>query len=111
VSYIDLRKKEKNDEYLEKNRNSIFFCVFLKINFSARKVLFRPHFSEMVRGIELELFPNMLDTIWRAHFFFISKNIALVIFGSFYKICDSKKTSFFKGVFGIFAFLFERQKI
>jgi hypothetical protein len=43
--------------------------------------------------------------------FFFSKNIALVIFGSRYKICPSKKTSVFKGVFGILAFLFEKQKI
>jgi hypothetical protein len=64
----------------------------------------------MVRDIELKFFPHILDTIWGGYFFF-SKNIALVIFGSRYKICPSKKTSVFKGVFGILAFLFEKQKI
>jgi hypothetical protein len=64
VSSIDLRKKEKNDEYLKKNRNKILFCVFLKIRFSAKKLLFRPHISGMVRGIELKIFSHILESIW-----------------------------------------------
>jgi hypothetical protein len=73
VSSIDLRKKEKDDEYLEKNRSSILFWVFLKISFSAKKLLFRPHISGMVRGIDLEFFSYILETIWRAYVFLFWK--------------------------------------
>jgi hypothetical protein len=64
---------KKNDEYLKESRNSILFCIFLKINFSAKKVLFRPRFSGMVEGIELKFFPHILDTIWRGYFFLFQK--------------------------------------
>ncbi len=60
-------------KYLAKNRNSILFCGFLKIKFSVKKILFHPHISGMVRGIELKLFPHMLGTIWRGYFFLFRK--------------------------------------
>jgi hypothetical protein len=43
--------------------------------------------------------------------FFVSKNIALVIFGRFYKICPNRKKSVFYRVSRILAFLFEGKRI
>ena len=43
--------------------------------------------------------------------FFISKNIALAIFGRFYKICPSRKISVFYGISRILAFFLECNRI
>jgi len=69
VSSIDLRKKEKNDEYLKKIEIKFCFAFFSKSGFLQKKLLFRPHISGMVRGIELKLFSHILETIWGGYFF------------------------------------------
>jgi hypothetical protein len=72
---------------------------------------FSPPFLRHGKADRAEIFSTYTRHYLGCIFFFISKNIALVIFGSVYKICPIKKISVFKGASGILAFLFEKQKI
>ncbi len=60
-------------KYLAKNRNSILFCVFLKILFFTKKVQNRPRFSALVHPIELKFFLQILETLWGVYFFLFWK--------------------------------------
>ena len=93
--------------------NSNFFrsvALFSKRNF-LKKRYFSPKYLRHDKRYRAEIFTTHTRRNLGWVLFFISKNIVPVSFGSFYKIRTIKKTSVFQGVFGIFAFLFEGQKI
>jgi len=93
---IETSTKKKKNEYLEKNRNSILFCVFLEIKFSRKKVLFHTHISGMVRGIELKFFSHILDTILRGYFFLFQKILLWGFLAAVTKFALVKKQAFFR---------------
>ncbi len=111
MSSIDLRKKEKNDEYLEKKSKLNFVLRFSQNQVFCKKPTVSPPYLRHGKRYRAETFFTYTRDYLGWVLFFISENIALVNFGSFFKICSSKKTSVFQGMSGILAFLFEGQKI
>ncbi len=106
---IETSTKKKKNEYLEKNRNSILFCVFLEIKFSRKKVLFHTHISGMVRGIELKFFSHILDTILRGYFFLFQKILLWGFLAAVTTFALVKKQAFFR-VCPVFWLFFSNDK-
>ena len=104
-----LRKDEKKDEYSEKNWKWILFCVFLKINFLGEKLVFRPRFSGMVRGIELKRFLHILVTVWAWYFLLFQEILHWWILAAFTKTALVKKQQFFR-VHPIFRLFYRKDK-
>jgi hypothetical protein len=84
---------------------------FFSKQFFIQKSDFSPPYLPHGKRYRAEIFSTYTRHYLGWVLFFIPKNIALVIFGSVYKICPIKKTSVFEGASGILAFLAKKQKI
>jgi hypothetical protein len=93
---------------MSKNR----FLTFFQNQFFSEKSTVSPRFLRDGKRYRAETFSTYTRYYFGCVFFFNFKKYYSCDFWQLLKkICDSKKTSFFKGVFSILAFLFERQKI